>query len=104
MIDPKFVLATVFVLYSIGVYCLMKRRDLIRFLIGLTILMNTANLSFVFFSTVKAPGLVDPFPHSLVTMVIVIEGCIIAVGLALIVLIYRKCGSIDIEKLRRLKW
>lgn len=104
MVNLKFVLGIVFVLYCLGMYCLTKRRDLVRLLIGLTFLMDAANLSFIFFSTTKVPGLVDPLPQSLVAIVIVIDGCIIMLGLALTVLIYRKYGSIDIEKLRKLRW
>ncbi len=104
MIDPKIVLATVFILYGIGMYCLMKRRDLIRLLIGLTILMDASNLSFIFFSSIKVPGYVDPLPQSLVAMIIVIDGCIIMIGLAISLLIYHKYGSVDIEKLKRLRW
>ncbi|MFQ6074526.1 MAG: NADH-quinone oxidoreductase subunit NuoK [Candidatus Bathyarchaeia archaeon] len=104
MIEPRFVLVTAFVLYGVGVYCLTTRRDLIRLLIGLTILMDAPNLSFIFFSTMKASGLVDPLPQALVAMAIVIDGCVIVVGLGLTVRIYRKYGSIDIETLRRLRW
>lgn len=104
MIDPKMVIVTVFALYGVGVYCLVTRRDLIRLLIGLMILMNAANLSFILFSTVKIFGLIDPLPHALVVMAIVIDGCVIVFGLALVVLIYHRYGSLDIEKLRRLRW
>lgn len=104
LVDPKIVIATVFALYGIGMLCLATRRDLIRLLIALTLMMNAANLSFVLFSTVKIPGLIDPLPHALVVMAIVIDGCVIMIGLILTVLIYHKYGSLDIEKLRRLKW
>ncbi len=98
------VMLAVFALYGVGVYCVSTRRDLIRLLMGLMILMNAANLSFILFSTVKISGSIDPLPHALVIIAIVIDGCVIVTGLALVILIYRKYGSLDIEKLRRLRW
>ncbi len=103
MIDPKIVIVTVFALYGVGIYCLSTRRDLIRLLMGLMILMNAANLSFILFSAVKIPGLIDPLPHSLVVVAIVIDGSVIVTGLALVILLYHKYRSLDIEKLRRLR-
>jgi multisubunit Na+/H+ antiporter MnhC subunit len=104
LIDPKIVIGAIFVLYGVGMYCLITKKDMIRLLIGLTILMNAANLSFILFSTVKVSGLVDPLPHSLVVLAIVIDGCVIAVGLTLIILIHRKYESLNIDWVRRLKW
>ena len=52
----------------------------------------------------KIPGFIDPLPQAFIVMAMVIEGCVIMVGLVLVVLIYYKYGTLDIEKIRKLKW
>jgi NADH-quinone oxidoreductase subunit K len=86
-----------------GLGCLMVKRDMVRLLIGIEILFNAANLFFIALSTQTA-GYVDPFAHSIVMMAIVLDGTVIAVGLAMILNVYRHYKTIDIRKLRRLKW
>ncbi|MHA1832558.1 MAG: NADH-quinone oxidoreductase subunit NuoK [Candidatus Baldrarchaeia archaeon] len=102
--DIRVYISFAIILYGIGIYCLLSKRNLIRILIGLEILANAANLNFIAFSTVKAPGLIDPLPHVFVIVAIVIHGCIIAIGLTLVVMIYRIYHSLDVKKLKRLRW
>ena len=87
----------------IGLSCLMVKRDMVRLLIGVEILFNAANLLFVAFSTQTA-GYIDPFAHSVVMMALVLDGTVIAVGLAMVLNVYKHYKTIDIRKLRRLKW
>jgi len=87
----------------IGLSCLMVKRDMVRLLIGVEILFNAANLLFIAFSTQTA-GYIDPFAHSVVMMALVLDGTVIAVGLAMVLNVYKHYKTIDIRKLRRLKW
>jgi multicomponent Na+:H+ antiporter subunit C len=48
--------------------------------------------------------MVDPFPHTIVMMALVLDGTVIAVGLAIALNVYKHYGTIDVDKLRRLKW
>ena len=96
-------LVSVALLLAIGLVCLMVKRDMVRLLIGVEILFNAANLNFVALS-MQTSGFVDPFAHSVVMMVIVLDGCVIAVGLAMALNVYRHYGTLDIRKLRRLRW
>jgi len=90
-------------MFVIGLACLMVKRDMVRILIGVEILFNAANLAFIALSTQTA-GFVDPFAHSMVMMAIVLDGTVIAVGLAMVLNVYKHYGTLDIRKLRRLKW
>jgi NADH-quinone oxidoreductase subunit K len=97
-----FITSTI-LLFVIGLAALILKRDLVRLLIGVEILFNAANLLFIAFST-QYTGLIDPFPHSIVMMALVLDGTVIAVGLVLAINVYRQYKTFDIEKLRRLKW
>lgn len=90
-------------LFIIGLFCLMIKRDMVRILFGIEILFNAANLFFIIFSR-QITGYVDPFAHSIVMMAIVLDGTVIAVGLAMVLNVYKHYKTIDIRKLRRLKW
>jgi len=96
-------LVSVALMLVIGLGCLMIKRDMVRLLIGVEILFNAANLFFIALST-QTSGYIDPFAHSVVMMAIVLDGTVIAVGLAMVLNVYRHYKTIDIRKLRRLKW
>jgi NADH-quinone oxidoreductase subunit K len=96
-------MASAVLLFTVGLYCLMFKRDMVRLLIGIEILFNAANLLFILFSR-QVTGYVDPFAHSIVMMAIVLDGTVIAVGLAMVLNVYKHYKTIDIRKLRRLKW
>ena len=90
-------------LVVIGLTCLVLKRDLVRLLIGIEILFNAANLLLVAFS-IQTSGLIDPYPHSIVMMALVLDGTVIAVGLAIVLNVYKHYGTLNVDKLRRLKW
>lgn len=96
-------LISVVIMVIIGLGCMMVKRDMVRLLFGVEILFNAANLSFVAFS-LQSEGFVDPFAHSVVMMAIVLDGTVIAVGLAMALNVYKHYRTLDIRKLRRLRW
>jgi NADH:ubiquinone oxidoreductase subunit K len=96
-------LVSVVLMFVIGLAGLIVKRDMVRLLMGVEILFNAANLFFISLSTQSA-GYIDPFAHSIVMMAIVLDGTVIAVGLAMVMNVYKHYGTIDIRKLRRLKW
>ena len=94
---------TTILMVVIGLGCLMFKRDMVRLLIGVEILFNAVNLFFVALAT-QNPGMIDLFAHSVVKMAIVLDGTVIAVGLAMVLNVFKHYKTIDIKKLRRLKW
>lgn len=103
MIDLSYYLGFVFSLYAIGLYCLATKRNMIRLILGLEILINAANLTFITFSAYAFPGYVDPLAHSIVIVSIGLGGSVGAVALTMIVYAYKYYGTLDITVLKRLK-
>jgi NADH-quinone oxidoreductase subunit K len=104
MADLILFMGVIFSLFVIGLYCVSKR-NMIRILLGVEIILNTGNLAFIYFASRRAgPGLIDPIGQSVVFMSIVLGGCVIAVGLALIVNAYKHFKTLDSRELRRLRW
>jgi NADH:ubiquinone oxidoreductase subunit K len=103
MEDFSILIISVGLLFTIGFLCLIVKRDAIRLLMGIEIMFNAANLAFITFSTQKS-GFIDPYSQSVVMITMVLDGAVIAVGLAIVMNVYRHYKTLDVRKLRRLKW
>ena len=103
--DEAIFLATIFALFSTGFYCIAVKRNMIRILLGIEIILNAGNLAFIYFaSPYSGRSFVDPLGQSIVIMSIVLGGCVVAVGLSLVVNAYKHFKTLDVRELRRLKW
>ena len=103
MIDLSYYLVFAAVLYVVGIYCLATKRNMLRLILGIEILINAAQISFIAFAAHAIPGFVDPLAHSIVTVSIALAGSVSAVALAIVVQAYRHYGTLSVQELRRLK-
>lgn len=87
-------------LFVIGLYCLLTSRNMIKLLIGLEIMAKSAVLSFIVAGWARNETFLS---QSLVITFIVVEVCIVAVALALVINAYRNTGSLDVRRLAKLK-
>jgi NADH-quinone oxidoreductase subunit K len=79
-------------LFSIGIYGLLTRRQAVALLLSIEVMANAANLVFVAFARYGgAPG------HPLVLFALAITVAEVAVGLALVLLLYRRHGDTLLE-------
>jgi len=75
-------------LFSIGIYGLVTRRHAVALLLSIEVMANAANLVFVAFARYGgAPG------HPLVLFALAVTVAEVAVGLALVLLLYRRHGD-----------
>lgn len=86
-------------LFTIGVLGVLLRRNAIIIFMSVELMLNAANLAFVAF----ARQLNDLNGQVFVFFVITVAAAEVAVGLALIVAIFRTKQSINIDDLRMLK-
>lgn len=103
------------VLFCIGLYCVLRKRNLIKIIIGLIIIEYAVNLFFILVGY-RFPGrapifsksevilnMVDPLPQALVLTAIVIGLAVTALIVSIAVRIYEKYGTFDITKIKKLK-
>jgi NADH:ubiquinone oxidoreductase subunit K len=102
MIPLFYYLSGAVALYAIGLYCLVSKRNMIKLVLGVEILINAVNLNFVAFSAYRTPGYIEPLGHTIVIMSIVFAGCVTAVALSIITYAYRHYGTLDVRKMKRL--
>ena len=89
-------------LYIVGLYYIVAKRNMIKLLFAIEVMMNAVNLTFISASSAGA-DMIHPLSHSLVLLSIGIEACLFAVGLAIVYRAFKKFGTLDIRKLSRLK-
>ncbi|MCS6991527.1 MAG: NADH-quinone oxidoreductase subunit NuoK [Chitinophagales bacterium] len=93
-----FILLSV-VLFSIGVFGVLFRRNAIVIFMSVELMLNSVNLLLVAFSAYHN----DPAGQIFVFFVMAVAAAEVAVGLAIITLIYRNLRTVDVGQLRALR-
>ena len=87
------------ILFTIGVVGVLTRRNALIIFMSVELMLNAANLAFVSFSSV-----IKSFSGQIfVFFVIAVAAAEVAVGLALIVEIFKSKRSIDVDQMSSLK-
>lgn len=94
------------ILFAIGFAGVMLRRNLIIILMSLELMLNAANLSLVAFSRFRVgpDGLPNYNAQVFVFFIITVAAAEVAVGLAIIVALYRARQTTDIQNISSLKF
>jgi NADH-quinone oxidoreductase subunit K len=88
------------VLFTIGVLGALTRRNVIVVLMSIELMLNAVNLAFVGFSRAHAGHDGQIF----VLMVIVVAAAEVAVGLGIVISLFRNRDSVNLEDVSLLKW
>jgi NADH-quinone oxidoreductase subunit K len=87
-------------LFVIGIVGVLTRRNALIIFMSIELMLNAVNLLLIAFSTYKS----DPIGQVFVFFIMAVAAAEVAVGLAIIVMIYRNTRTIDIGFLNKLKW
>lgn len=95
-------LALAAILFSIGLFGVLTRRNAIGILMSLELMFNAANINFVAFNKyILSEGLVG---QMFAIFVIVVAAAEAVVGLAIVLLLYRNWRGIDTDNVSVMKW
>jgi NADH-quinone oxidoreductase subunit K len=86
-------------LFSIGAIGVLVRRNALVLLMSVELMLNAANLALIAFSR----SLANETGHVLAIFVMTVAAAEAAVGLALVLAIFRQRGTVDIDQVRSLK-
>ncbi|MEM6503499.1 MAG: NADH-quinone oxidoreductase subunit NuoK [Cyanobacteria bacterium P01_C01_bin.89] len=89
-------------LFCIGIYGLVTSRNAIRVLMSIELMLNAVNLNLMAFSNFLDPD--DIRGQVFSVFVITIAAAEAAVGLAIVLAIYRNRDTVDMEQFNLLKW
>jgi multicomponent Na+:H+ antiporter subunit C len=106
-----------FGLIIIGIYIVLVKHNLIKVIIGLSILDTGVNLFLIavgyisegtapIFSRpdIQAENMVDPVPQALVLTAIVIGVAVLALALSLAIKLYQHYGTLNLRKIKEQRW
>lgn len=90
------------VLFSVGLYGVLAKRNAVIILMCIEIMLNAVNIALVAFSRYITPLLLTGQIFAI--FVIVVAAAEAAVGIAIIITIYRNRESVDVDKFNLMKW
>ncbi len=88
------------IIFTIGVIGVLIRRNAIIIFMSVELMLNAVNLLLTAFSAYSG----DASGQVFVFFIMALAAAEVAVGLAIIVMVYRNTSSVDINILNRLKW
>lgn len=102
MIPQSHFLIVSAILFALGIFGALSRRNSIRILMCVELILNAANINLLAFSKFSRDpqGLGEVF----VVFVIAITASSAVVGLALVIKIYRNARTVFIDKINLMKW
>jgi NADH-quinone oxidoreductase subunit K len=89
-------------LFCIGLYGALARRNALAILMAIELMLNAVNVNLVAFWRYITPELIAGQAFTLIVFAVAASEA--AVGLALIISIYRRRNTVAVEEIDMLKW
>lgn len=89
-------------LFCIGVYGVLARRNAIAILMGIELMLNSVNVNLLAFWRYRSPEFIAGQAFAII--VFAVAAAEVAVGLALVISIYRRRKTIVADDINMLKW
>lgn len=102
MIPLWWFLALAAAMFCLGIYGVLSRRNAIAILMGIELMLNAVILNLVAFWRYINPSVVSGQVFAIIVLAVAASEA--AVGLALIISIYRRRGTVIAEDIDLLKW
>lgn len=102
MIPLHWYLLVAAALFSIGLYGILARRNAVAILMSIELMLNAVNINLVAFWRYRAPDTISGQMFAI--FVFAVAAAEAAVGLALIISIYRNRDTVIAEDINLLKW
>lgn len=102
MVPLSWYLVLAALLFSIGVYGVLARRNAIAILMSIELMLNAVNINLVAFARYTTPVMLTGQVFAIFIMMIAAAEA--AVGLALIISVYRNMRHIRVDDIRLMKW
>ena len=91
------------ILFAIGLYLALAKRNFVGVLMGIELMFNAANLTLISFSRfVESANPIDG--HVFVLFVVTVAAAEAAVALAIAMLVYRVRDTVNVDQINLLKW
>ena len=98
-IEPYLMISSI--LFSLGIYAVITRKNAVAILMGIELILNSANINFITFNRFGNFNSLDG--HVFAIFVIVLAAAEAAVALAIIINLFKNIGTVDVDKAQELK-
>lgn len=89
------------ILFGLGLLGVLQRRNLIGMLISIELMLNAANINFMAFNRFLAP---EPAVGQIITLFVMgLAAAEAAIGLSIILALFRKFRSINVERAQQMR-
>jgi NADH-quinone oxidoreductase subunit K len=99
-VDPRFLLIVSVILFSLGVVGVLTRRGAIVILMSIELMLNGANLAFITFA--RQAGTAEAQVY--VFFIMALAAAEAAIGLAIIIALFRLRETTDVDEINLMKW
>jgi len=87
------------VLFSLGMFGVMVRRNALVVFMCIELMLNAANLTFLAFAKQRA----DDLGHVSAFFIIAVAAAEAAIGLAIVIAVFRSRATVNVEEIRTMK-
>lgn len=98
-IEPYLMISSI--LFSLGIYAVITRKNAVAILMGIELILNSANINFITFNKFGNFNSLDG--HVFTVFVIVLAAAEAAVALAIIINLFKNIGTVDVDKAQEMK-
>jgi NADH-quinone oxidoreductase subunit K len=89
-------------LFSIGLYGVLARKNAIMILMGIELMLNAVNINLVTFWRYTDPSIITGQVFAII--VFAVAAAEVAVGLALVISLYRRRNTVAADEINMMKW
>jgi NADH-quinone oxidoreductase subunit K len=100
MVPPQWYLFLAAAVFCIGLFGILARRDALYFLMSVELMMNAANVNFVAFAFYYG----DLTGQVFALFVIALAAAEVAIGIGILLVLYRNFGEIDVTVPTEMRW
>ena len=102
MIELEWVLVVSAILFSLGLYGVLARRNAVMILLAIELMLNAVNINLIAFSVYLSPEAMVGVIFAI--FIITVAAAEVALALAIILRLYRNRGSVNLDEVNLMKW
>ena len=88
------------ILFSLGIFAVVTRRNAILVLMGIELILNSANLNFIAFARYGETGMAG---QMFAIFVIILAAAEAAIALAIVLNIYKQFNTVNVDEVSKMK-
>ena len=102
MIQLEWVLIVSAILFSLGIYGVLARRNAVMILLAIELMLNAVNIKFIAFAVYLAPGPMVGLVFAI--FIVTVAAGEVGLALAIILRLYRSRTSVNVDEVNLMRW